>query len=416
MLAQGSYSPRPRAPASLENPRFPANVVLLIECMLEPELDVLNLRPEILIIGGGVIGLSIARELRKKGVENIAVLERGELGHEASWAAGGMLSPDIESDPNGHFYRLCRRSLSMYPQFEDELFDETGIDIELDRAGTLTLSLSDSEDLESIYRKQRKAGVNVHSLIAPEVIELESNVSQRAAGGLFYVDNWQVENRKLLNALKAFCDRNNITVMENSVAQQMLIENGNAVGVETGSGRILAEHVVLATGAWTSLIKIGDTSMPFEIKPILGQMICYKPKERLISCVIHGPSGYLVPRQDGRILAGSTSEDRGFEKGVTDEVVTQLHEMAVEIVPALADEQIVDSWSGLRPCSSDQLPLIGNIPGVSKLTIATGHYRNGILLAPVTAQIVADHLTEGSQFPEPFSPSRFITGPSAARS
>jgi glycine oxidase len=369
---------------------------------------------DILIIGGGVIGLSIARELYKQGIRGIAIVERGRIGEEASWAAGGMLSPDIESDPNGHFYRLCRRSLSMYPQFADELADETGVDIELDRTGTLALDLNDSGDLGSIYQEQRKARVNVHSLTAREVLELEPNLTDRVTGGLFYVDNWQVENRKLLDALKAFCVRNEISVEENVTVEKLSIENGKVVGVETSSGRITADHVVLATGAWTSLIKIGDRDVPFEIKPILGQMICFKPADNLLHCVIHGPQGYLVPRHDGRILAGSTSEDRGFEKGVMKDVISKLHAMAAELVPALSDEQIVDSWSGLRPCSTDELPIIGNIPGVSNLTVATGHYRNGILLAPVTASLVANSIAGIEEFPKPFLPDRFSNDSAAA--
>jgi glycine oxidase len=367
-----------------------------------------------LIIGGGVIGLSIARELQKHGIRDIAIVERGRVGEEASWAAGGMLSPDIESDPNGHFYRLCRRSLSMYPQFADELADETGVDIELDRTGTLALDLNYYGELGSIYQEQRKARVNVHSLTAREVLELEPNLTERVTGGLFYVDNWQVENRKLLDALKAFCIRNEISVEENIPVEKLSIENGKVVGVETSSGRITADHVVLATGAWTSLIKIGDGEVPFEIKPVLGQMVCFKPDERLLHCVIHSPRGYLVPRQDGRILAGSTSEDRGFGKGVTDEVVSELHSMAVELVPSLAEEKIVDSWSGLRPCSSDELPVIGNIPGISNLTVATGHYRNGILLAPVTATLVANSIAGIEEFPKPFLPDRFLNDSAAA--
>jgi glycine oxidase len=302
----------------------------------------------------------------------------------------------------------------MYPHFADELFDETGIDIELDRAGTLAVELDDRGSLESTFHEQRKAGVNVHSLTANEILDLEPNLSDRVTGGLFYVDNLQVENRKLLNALRVFCDRNEIAVIENSPVERLLTKNGKVIGAETESGTILAEQVVLATGAWTSHIKIADDGLPFEIKPILGQMICFKPRRRLINCVIHGPRGYLVPRQDGRILAGSTSEDRGFEKGVTEEVVNELHSMASELVPALASEQIVDSWSGLRPCSSDQIPVIGNMPGISNLTVATGHYRNGILLAPVTAKMVADALTGMDDFPAPFSPNRFLTDATAA--
>lgn len=369
---------------------------------------------DFLIVGGGVIGLSIARELHKRGGRNICVIECGEVGKEASWAAAGMLSPDIEAAPNGHFYRLCRRSLSMYPQFANELLDETGEDIELDRAGTISLSFEADFDLKSLVADQRKVGVNVHFLTSHEVFEIEPNLSKRVVGGMLYPDNWQVENRKLLNALMSFCERNEIEIHENSTVEKLNTQNGKFVGVETESGSFFAEHVVLATGAWTSLIKIADVKVPFEINPVLGQMICFRPKERLINCVTHGPRGYLVPRQDGRILAGSTSEDRGFDKGVTKKGIDELRSMAAELLQALSNETIVDSWSGLRPCSTDELPVIGNVSGMTNLTVATGHYRNGILLAPLTARIVVDAITGLEEFPNTFLPDRFLTDSTAA--
>jgi glycine oxidase len=365
-------------------------------------------KSDFLIIGGGVIGLSIARELHKRGMRKITILECGKAGREASWAAAGMLSPDIESSPDGHFYRLCRRSLSIYRQFADDLFDESGVDIELDRSGTLALDLDHSEEFESTFDEQHDAGVNVHFLNGDAIHDLEPNVSEHVKRGLLYPDNWQVENRRLLTALQVNCERESIIIHENSRVDQLVANNGHIVGAETKQGRLFAEHVVVATGAWTSLIKIGERSLPFQIEPILGQMICFSPAVRLINCVAHGPRGYLVPRQDGRILAGSTSEERGFEKGVTDEAVKKLRSMAAELVPALSNEAVVDSWSGLRPCSADKLPVIGQIPGVSNLTVATAHYRNGILLAPVTASIVADGITGIGEFPAAFTPDRFF--------
>ena len=371
-------------------------------------------KPDFLIVGGGIIGLSIARELRKRGARGITVLERGEAGKEASWAAAGMLSPDIESSPDGHFYRLCRRSLSMYHRFANDLFDETGVDIELDRAGTLALDFESPGTLESTFEEQNQAGVNVRFLSGEAVRELEPNISERATCGLLYPDNWQVENRRLLKALKAYSGQSGIAIRENSSVNALVVKGGGIVGVETEQGTIFADHVVVATGAWTLLIKIGELPMPFEVKPVLGQIICFRPAQRLINCVVHGPRGYLVPRQDGRIIAGSTSEYRGYEKGVTDEAVNELYSMAAELVPALGKEEVVDSWSGLRPCSSDKLPVIGEIPGYSNLTVATGHYRNGILLAPVTATLVADCITGIDEFPASFSPDRFFRDSAAA--
>ena len=369
---------------------------------------------DFLIVGGGVIGLSVARELHKRGGRNIGVLDRGQVGKEASWAAAGMLSPDIEADLGSEFHRFCHRSLEMYPALAEELKGETGIEIELDRSGTFCLSFDDDDSLREIYARQIEDGVRVDLVSSSDISKAEPSISQSVCEGLFYQSNWQVENRKLLQALRTYCELNGIRIFESMPIESLMIESGKVSGVETADSRIGAENVVIATGAWTSLIKIAGSTFPVDIKPVRGQMIAFKPEMRLIRSVVHSSQGYLVPKRDGRILVGATSEDVGFDKVVTTEAVERLYSTAVKMVPALDGAEIVDSWSGLRPCTEDKLPVIGEFPGYKNLTVATGHYRNGILLAPLTAVVIADNLIDNVSFRYAFAPSRFLGETTAA--
>jgi glycine oxidase len=365
---------------------------------------------DVLILGGGVIGLSIARELHKLGAKDITVVERGTCGREATWAAAGMLSPQAETDEVGPFFDLCERSRDMYPDFADALLEESGINIELDRTGTLYLSFGDDdrEELLARYDWQRASGLEVERLSGADVHKLEPHLSNRVEFGLYFPNDWQVENRKLAIALRKFADLNRIRVVENTAAEKLLIENGRLVGALTSSGTIEAGTTVVATGAWTSFIKLGDMPTPVEIEPVRGQMVCVRADERLLRHVICTHRGYLVPRRDGRILSGSTSERVGFEATTTASGLRGLTDLATEILPA-AKLRVSDSWAGLRPCSPDGLPVIGRINGLEGLIVATGHYRNGILLTPITAKVVAENIVNGvsDDVFSTFGPQRF---------
>ncbi len=366
---------------------------------------------EVLIIGGGVIGLSIARGLYRSGYRRIIVLEKGVCGEEASWAAGGMLGPQAEADEVGVFFDICSQSRDLFPALATELLVETGIDVELDRSGTLYLAFTD-RDVNEIDRRfawQTAAGLAVEYLSADEARRAEPFISPDVRAALFFPHDWQVENRKLLAALRKYADLNGVKIRESCPVERLIIEGGKTVGAETENERFLADHTVVATGAWTSLIKLGIAEMPFKIEPVRGQMVVFQTAKRLFQRVIYTPRGYLVPRADGRVLAGSTSEKAGFDRSVTESARVALREMAGEIAPSTGGLVTVDHWSGLRPSAPDGLPVIGGIDGIDALTIATGHYRNGILLAPLTANIVADAVTNGVQSPyfEAFGPDRF---------
>jgi glycine oxidase len=365
----------------------------------------------ILIIGGGIIGLSLARELHKKGIRRIAIAERGEIGKEASFAAAGMLAPHAETEKLDDFYHFCSESNRLYPNFAEEISDETGVDIELDKSGTLYLAFTeeDAKEIRRRYDWQKNAGFQVEHLTARETRQSEPFVSPDVLESLFFPNDWQVENRKLLYALRKFCKLNEIELRENVEIKNLLEEDGKIVGAETENEKFYAEKTVIATGAWTSLIKAESFRLP-PVKPVRGQMISFHTAKRLFNKVIYSSRGYIVPRADGRILAGATIEDAGFDKSVSKAGIELLRDHALEIAPGLVNLDIYESWVGLRPFAPDGLPVLGAFSEVENLFIATAHYRNGILLAPLTAKILADKIAENldSKYLEIYNPQRFL--------
>jgi glycine oxidase len=359
---------------------------------------------KVLIIGGGVIGLSIARSLQKKGIKNITILERGEVGKEASYAAAGMLAPNAETEKVDDFFHFCSESLSMYSQFSDELFDETVVDIELDKSGTLFLTFNenDSAQINQRFIWQTENGLKVEKLSAQEIRQIEPFVSPDVHEGLFFANDWQVENRKLIVALQRFCELNNVEI----------VENAEVINLSKNSAKTIDKNyefdvVIIANGAWLSLIKTADFALP-NVRPIRGQMVSFKTAKRLFSKVIYSTRGYIVPRKDGKIIAGASVEDVGFDNQTTDFEIEKLMENSIEISPSLGNLNVSEKWAGLRPCSPDNLPILGEIS--SNIFIANAHFRNGILLAPKTAEVVAEAIVSGtiSNYFKTFSPNRFL--------
>ena len=366
------------------------------------------MRPDTLIIGAGIIGLCIARELHKRGERNIVLLDRSDAGSESSWAAAGMLSPQAEARETDSFLRFCSEARDRYPAFAEELRSETGIDIELDRTGTICVACSDRESLELAERagSQDREGLDVQRLSAAEIRELEPELSEKVRDGLLFPNDWQVENRKVIQALIEYAKRYGILIRERIEARKLIIENGEVTGVETEQGNIYCGRVIITAGAWTSQIE----PLPAVVRPMRGQMICFHPERRLLRHVVYGTGCYIVPRRDGRILVGATVEDVGFDKSVTEEAVKLLRDNGLEMVPALGNVKMMERWCGFRPFASDGLPVLGCVSGIENLALATGHFRNGILLAPLTGSVIADHLygTE-SPYLSLYGPARFAS-------
>lgn len=366
---------------------------------------------EALIIGGGIIGLSIARALVKKGFGRITVIERGEPGREASYAAAGMLAPQSESDSDDAMFRLCSKSRDLYPRFSRELLAETGIDIELEQSGTLVPAFDETDEKRAsqTFAWQSAAGLEIEKLSAAEMLRAEPLLSPEIRGGLFFPNDWQVDNRKVVAALIEFAKRSAaIQMIENTAAHELIVRSGKCVGVRCGSREFFADNVIIAAGAWTSFVKIGGRELPLDVEPVRGQMICFKPPERSFRRVIFSSKGYIVPRRSGRLVAGSTVEHCGFDDHTTDEGIEIIRRNSVRIAPFLDGLKTADSWSGLRPRTADGLPVIGKFSDIDGLFAATAHFRNGILLAPLTAEIIAAKIVDRKHFDELeiFSPER----------
>jgi glycine oxidase len=374
--------------------------------------DNLTRRADVVIVGGGIIGLSIARELARRGGRDVTVIERGELGKEASWAAGGILAPQVEADKPNEFFLLACASRDRYDEFAAALTAETGIDVELDKTGTLYLGFNadDEREMRRRYEWQTREGLQLEWLLTEEARRLEPNISDQIHCALLFPNDYQVENRQLVKALIAANERLGVKLVTNCEARSLRIQKKRVFGVETSEEYVAAPVIVAAAGAWTSQLAPEQPSSDLKIEPVRGQMVCFKAS-RLVRHVIYSSRGYLVPRRDGRLLAGSTSEHVGFDKRVTEDGVKSITSMASEIAPSLKDLPVDNSWAGFRPHAEDDLPVLGPDAEVEGLFYATGHYRNGILLAPITAELIVESIVNGvrSSLLERFSPNRFRT-------
>lgn len=369
---------------------------------------------EVVVIGGGVIGLTIARALALRGVSDVLLLDRASLGAESSYAAGGMLAPQAEADRADEFFEMACQSRDLYPAFAAALLDEIGTDIELDTTGTLYLALTekDEEEIEKRCEWQTRAGLPVEKLPAEDALRLEPGITETVRGALHFPLDIQVENRRLLTALIAANEKLGVRLITGTNVESVRIQRDRVTGVETGRGFVSTRRVVVASGAWTTMISASENSnqrLPrVRIEPVRGQMLCFEAQPPLVRHVVYSPRGYVVPRRDGRLLAGSTTEHAGFSRQVT---ATGLHTIlahALEIAPRLGALPLQDSWAGLRPRAEDDLPVLGP-SDIEGLVYATGHYRNGILLAPITGELIADAIVSNVISPllRRFSPHRF---------
>lgn len=382
---------------------------------------------DVAVVGGGVVGLAVARSVARRGL-SVVLVESRQLGAEASSAAAGMLAPQAEADERDEFFDLLCASREMYPDFAAALQEESGIDIELDRTGTLYLALNekDEEELERRHAWQSRAGLEVELLTQQDARALEPAVSPRVRLALRFPRDWQVENRQLVRALAASALRAGVRVLSQTEARGVRVVGGRVAGVETSRGTVSAGAVVLAAGAWASHVPLLEAGRDgrdartrgFEhpqVEPVRGQMLCFEhaPVEmQALRHVVYSPRGYLVPRRDGRLLAGSTTERAGFDCSLTAGGVHSVVSHALEIAPAVANLRLTDAWAGLRPRAADDWPVLGESTEVKSLFYAAGHYRNGILLAPATGEIIAALVNGGPAELVPralplFSPARF---------
>lgn len=366
---------------------------------------------DVVLIGAGVIGSALARELAAARM-SVVVVERGAPGAGASGAAAGILSPQAEADGPSPLLDLCLESRAIFPRLVEELRAETGIEVPYRTTGTLYLALDDEEEarLERRFAWQTSADLPVERLSAGRVLTLEPAVAAGARIALRFPYDHQIDNAVLTRALVASAESRGVRFVKGAEARAVLDDRGRVGGVALAADKILAPCVVNCAGAWASRLEGTGPRLPIE--PVRGQMLALEHDELRLDRVIFTERGYLVPRLDGRILVGSTMERAGYDARPTLAGVASLLALARDAVPGLANATITALWAGLRPAAPDGLPVLGPAgdPWPSGLYFATGHYRNGVLLAPVTARLLTESITTGkTSIPlAPFAASRFV--------
>ena len=373
---------------------------------------------DVVVVGGGVIGCATAYHLTAAGA-TVTVLERGEIGGEASGAAAGMLAPLSESPRPGPFVELCLASLRLFPALADALREETGIDIEYLPSGILRVAQTEHEERELHHRLewQRPLGLPLEWVDGEALRRLEPRLAP-ARGALYSPQEHQVSAGRLTQALAQAAARRGAVIQQGVAVTGLLADGRQVVGVGTSAGRVSGGQVVLAAGPWTAAFgrRLG---VPLPVRPVRGQMLAFAdfapggrslpPYGRSLRHIVWGEAAYLVPKANGFLFVGATVEDVGFRSGTTVRGQSALRRSARSLVPSLAHSKIASSWAALRPGSPDGLPILGPVPGWDGLSVAGGHYRNGILLAPITGRLMAQLLTEGKTEVSlaPFSAGRF---------
>ena len=331
-----------------------------------------------IVVGGGIIGLSLAIELQKRGAK-VLVVERGEPGREASHAAAGMLA-DCTLETPQILQPLATASARMYPEFVHELQDESGVDCDLRDDGTLVFPPP-----EHVHEKP---GFTTESLLSAPLSELEPAVADPKRPA-FLLKERSVDPRALTAAALKAAKHRGVDVSSGSAVTAVLTEDGRVTGVSSDKTQYAAPVVVNCAGAWA-----GDIApVRFPALPVKGQMLSIVGAwKNVIRHVIRAPDVYLVPRSDGRVLVGATLENAGYDKRTVPQTIQGLHDAAIRCVPALHAGRMLEAWAGLRPGTPDELPILG-ATGIGGYFVATGHYRDGILLAPVTARVMVQVIT-----------------------
>jgi glycine oxidase len=362
----------------------------------------------VVIVGGGVIGSGIAYELARRGV-SVTLVERGKIGGEASWASAGIISLPTRPWFTPERVELGEISLQLYPELVAELEERTGLSIDFRRPGEWSIAV-DAEHAATerqIVEWQRGLGHSVEEVAPEEARRLEPALPENLVAAWLAPEVGSLSVYRLTQALAEAARQYGATVQEETPVGGLLRAGDRVRGVRLQDGDLRAETTILATGAWTRLL--GDTlGVTLPTKPIKGQLIAFAEAPLRPSRVISGHGGYVRPRPDGTTMVAATEEDVGFDRRVTGDGVAWLLELTRTLCPVLLQGAVAETWSGLRPASETNDPLIGPVPGCEGLWVCAGHFRTGAKEAPATAMLVAEALTTGETPAtlQPFAPAR----------
>lgn len=349
---------------------------------------------DVLIIGGGVIGLSLAWELAQSGT-TVAVVDRGEFGREASWAGAGMLPPGPEKshwEVATPLEQMAGLSGQLHIEWSERLRAETGIDNEFRRCGTIRLAEAppDVELVEGQVSRWRELGIECHSLDEVQLADLEPKLSApagRFAAAYLIPGETQIRNPRHMQALVAGCRLAGVDLLSGTAVRELQVNGDQLAAAVTDDGPLEAGQFCLSAGCWTGQLA-ARLGLNLPVKPIRGQIVLLSGPKLLFSRNVYVGMRYLTPRKDGRVLVGSTLEDIGFEKQNTPGTTAELLDFATALAPALAALPVETCWSGLRPGTADGMPYLGRVPNLQNAWVATGHYRAGLHLSPATAVLM----------------------------
>lgn len=363
---------------------------------------------ETLIVGAGVIGLLTAWQLARAGV-SVALLEAGDVGREASWAGGGIVSPLYPWRYEAAVTSLAQWSQDFYPWLGEHLLVASGVDPEVHATGLYWLDLDDeTAAMEWSMRGGR-------GLCSVGIDEVRSRVPALGGGfrrALYLSGVANVRNPRLVRALRAvLAQMPNVELHEHCPVSGFVVRDGRVVGVRTARGELHTGRVVLAAGAWSGNL-LGEIGLSLPVEPVKGQMILYKCAEDFLPAMVLAGGRYAIPRRDGHILVGSTLEYRGFDKTPTNEALASLKTSAESILPALAGSEVVGHWAGLRPGSPNGVPFIGEVSQFPGLWLNCGHYRNGLVLAPASCELLRNLMLGETPIidPAPYAPTERLEG------
>lgn len=363
-----------------------------------------TMHADVVIIGGGVIGLLLARELSASGVD-VLLLERGALARESSWAGGGIVSPLYPWRYSAPVTALARWAQAFYPQLCADLLAETGIDAEYQRSGLLML---DAADYEQARHWSQQEGRHTETLNAEQIVARQAGL-RWSEQGLWMPELAQLRPPRLTAALAASLrQRGKVRLLEQCEVLSFERDGERLCAVNTRQGRVNGQRFVLCAGAWSG--RLGEhLGLCVPVRPVRGQMLLFQARELALNTMVLHAGKYLIPRRDGRVLVGSTLEEVQFDARPTEAALQQLQTAALTMMPGLARATLLAQWAGLRPGSPKGIPLIGRLPGFENAWINAGHFRNGVVLAPAATRLLADELLERPPIVDP-EPYRLGTG------